>query len=66
MFAVHNNRKCLAVVFTPLIKRELDEFVSLWNEHKIRQSTGDCLGGIPNDMYQMPQHYGILLCHIYL
>ena len=32
-----------------------------WNEHRIRPSSGDCIGGIPNDLYQMPQDYGMVI-----
>ena len=52
-------RNCLAVVFLPILERELSEFVTHWNTHKIRPSKhGDCLGGIPNDLFEMPLHYG--------
>ena len=53
-------RQCLALVFVPLLERELKEFVRYWNTHYIRPSRhGDCLGGIPNDLYQMPLYYGM-------
>ena len=48
-------RKCLLIVFSPIIKRSL--LCSGMN--RIRPSSGDCIGGIPNDLYQMPQDYGI-------
>ena len=52
-------RKCLAVVFIPIIERELREFVRYWNSHRIRNSRrGNCIGGIPDDLFQMPLHYG--------
>ena len=60
------HKKCLAVVFLPLIERELREYVAYWNSHKIRSSRqGDCLGGIPNDLFDMPVFYGkhIILPH---
>lgn len=58
------HRKCLALVFVPILERELKEFVHYWNSHHIRPSRhGDCLGGIPNDLYEMPLHYG---CQNYL
>ena len=28
-------RKCLLIVFSPIIKRELKEFVMFWNEHTV-------------------------------
>ena len=55
----------LAVVFLPLIEKELGEFVHYWNTHCIRQSNGNCVGGIPDDIYDMPQHYGKQLHGLY-
>jgi hypothetical protein len=49
---------CLAVVFLPLIEKELGEFMHYWNTHCIRQSNGNCIGGIPDDLHDMPQHDG--------
>ena len=55
------NRKCLAVVYAKLIQKELEEFVYYWNSHRIRHSRKyDCIGGIPDDLYEMPVHYGII------
>lgn len=52
-------RKCLAVVFLPLIEKELQEYIIYWNSHRIRSSRqGNCLGGIPNDLFEMPAFYG--------
>ena len=31
--------------------------VAFWNEHRIRPS-GDHVGGIPHNLYQMPQDFG--------
>ena len=51
-------KKGLAVVFLPLIEHELCEYVAYWNSHKIRSSgQGDCLGGIINDLFDMPVFY---------
>ena len=50
---------CLAVVFLPLIEKELQQFMHYWNTHCIRQSNGNCVGGIPDDLHDMPQHCGI-------
>ncbi len=51
-------RRCLAVVFQPIIERELNNFKVYWNTHKIRKSHGDTIDGIPDDLYQMPVYYG--------
>ena len=52
-------RKRLAIVFTPLLEQELRQFKAHWNSHRIRESRhADCPGGIPDDLYDMPVHYG--------
>ena len=52
-------RKYLAVVFLPLIEKELQEYIIYWNSHRIRSSRqGNCLGGIPNDLFEMLAFYG--------
>lgn len=49
----------MAVVFLPIVERELREFVQYWNTHRIRPSrNGNCIGGIPEDLFDMPLHYG--------
>ena len=54
-------RKCLAVVFKSLLQNDLNEFVLYWNSHKIRESKHfNCIGGIPNDLYDMPGYYGMV------
>ena len=44
----------------PLIEASLVEFVHYWNIHYICNSRHDCLGGIPDDLYAMPNYYGII------
>ena len=57
-----NNRLCLHTVFFGLIERELAQFMEHWNSHTIRASrNGECLGGRPDDLYDMPSHYGMKL-----
>ena len=48
----------MAVVFYPIIERELNKFQVYWNTHKIRKSSRDTIDGIPNDLYEMPSYYG--------
>ena len=46
-------------MFFPILERELNEFVHYWNTHRIRSSRhGNCIGGVPDDLYDMPEHYG--------
>lgn len=43
-----------------LIETELAEFRQEWNCHKIRSNSKTILpSGIPNDLYEMPQSYGL-------
>lgn len=51
-------RWILAYTLCDLIQLEISEFVQSWNVHPIRQSRGDCIGGIPEDLYDMPENYG--------
>ena len=51
-------RQILAIVFLPLLSRELREFVQYWNSHKLRKNrTAECPQAIPDDLYDMPEHY---------
>ena len=54
-----NCRQCLAVVFLPLLEKELRQFVRYWNSHLLRcNRMTDCPQGIPDDLYNMPGHFG--------
>ena len=56
MHDIHS--ECLVVVFYPIIKRELHEFVRYWNTHRIRyNSKADC-PGIPDNLFDMPSYVG--------
>ncbi len=53
------HRYALTYVIVPVLSREMDEFVEHWNTHSIRQTRyGACPGGIPEDLYDMPEQYG--------
>lgn len=56
------HRQCLSVVFHRFIESGLNEFRHYWNTHCIRESHSDCIGGIPDDLYDMPLHYGKHAC----
>lgn len=51
-------RWTLAYTICDVLQAELDDFVQNWNSHPIRQSRADCIGGVPEDLYDMPQIYG--------
>ena len=45
----------------PVLRKEVDEFVMHWNSHRIRPSTyAVSPGGIPDDLFEMPEYYGII------
>ena len=50
--------KCLTVVFCSLIESSLEAFTHYWNTHRIRESRHDCVSGIPDDLFDMPEYYG--------
>lgn len=53
------DRKLMSYIFIPVIQRECDVFVRLWNTHRIRQQRGLQLpSGIPNHLYAFPEQYG--------
>ena len=50
----------LAFAIVPPLTRDINEFVKQWNPHRIRPTTyASCPGGIPDDMFQMPEHHGM-------
>ena len=47
------------MVFQPIIEKELQDYADFWNSHYIRPSRqGNCIGGIPNDLNDIPTYYG--------
>ena len=54
------HKKCLATVFHDLIQKELNEFTVLWNSHYMRRNRlANCPNGRPDDLFDMPEHYGM-------
>ena len=54
-----NQRHVLAYVLLPIIQRECDKFVDLWNSHMIRsQNNLELPNGVPNHMFSFPEQYG--------
>ena len=52
-------RQCLAIVFLPILERELQEFVQYWNSYPLRRNrVTECPQGIPDDLYDMHNQYG--------
>jgi len=55
------DRKLMSYLFIPVVQRECDLFVKIWNSHRIRQQHGLQLpAGIPNHLYAFPEQYGAM------
>ena len=53
-------RKILAYVYIPIVQREIDLFVELWNNSRTRLQRGTLMpDGNPNIIYNSPEEYGI-------
>ena len=54
------DRNILAYVYVPIVHREIDLFVELWNNSRTRLQRGTLMpDGIPNLIYNCPEEYGI-------
>ncbi|XP_062504847.1 uncharacterized protein LOC134181593 [Corticium candelabrum] len=50
---------CFWYAFTGVLEAELDAFRQWWNTHRMRKTkTGQCPGGIPEDIFALPQLTG--------
>ena len=56
--------ECAWFVFSDLLKCELNEVKRHWNSHYIRKSTCSATGGIPDDLFYLPERYGFQDCGI--
>ena len=54
----HIHLECSWFVFSPLLKKELDEFSYYWNSHFIRRSRHDSISGIPDVLFYLPKESG--------
>ncbi|CAG2202321.1 unnamed protein product [Mytilus edulis] len=51
--------ECIRYCFLPLIRRQLQEFMETWNEHRVRrQRQIQAHTGIPNVLYFQPEMFG--------
>lgn len=61
MYDPHNElqRKLLAFVYTPIVQRECDTFVTIWNTHRIwEQKDLQLPTGVLHHMFSSPEKYG--------
>ena len=60
-------RYCIAYVYGPLLRRDLEEFVLMWNTHRMRHNRNAyCPPGVPDDLYYFPEHNGKFSVHVYI
>ena len=53
------DRQLLSYVFIPVVQKECDKFVNIWNTHRIREQGNVFLPtGVPNHMFSFPESYG--------
>ena len=55
------DRDCLKYVFIPVLQRECNIFVNLWNSHRIRAQKGlELPTGVPNHMFACPEKFVVI------
>ena len=53
----------LSYIMIPLIQKQIDIFVDMWNNHRIRGQKNTFLpDGVPNHIYNFPEKYGLVEC----
>lgn len=53
------DRQLLSYVYIPVIQKECDKFVNIWNTHRVREQDNLLLPtGVPNHMFSFPENYG--------
>ena len=53
----------LAFVMIPMLQRELEDFRTVWNTHRIRAQKDTYMAdGVPNHIFQFPERYGLKAC----
>lgn len=55
-------RQLLAFTIERQLNKELEDFVSDWNSHRMRKNKKIGFpGGIPDDLFSMPELYGVCM-----
>ena len=59
-YVLHFLRHLAGYVFGGVLARELDEFKSRWNNHRIRRNRlASCPCDVPNDLYHLVGNMGM-------
>ena len=45
-----------------MLQRDLSKLKMLWNTHRIRKSHENVIGGIPNQLFYIPEYFGFQNC----
>ena len=56
----HNNlhQQVLAYIYIPVVQRDCDIFIDIWNSHRIHCQGKKVQTGIPNNLFEFPEMYG--------
>ena len=55
-------KECLWFCFHPLLQKDLDELKVHWNTHYIQESNHSHVSGRPDELYHLPEFYGVEEC----
>ena len=58
----HLHMECMWFVFHDFLQDELNNFRQRWNTHSIRRSSTSVIGGVPDQLYFLPQSVGYSDC----
>lgn len=54
----HLCMECVWFVFSQFLQSQLDNIMQQWNTHFIRKSQNHTIGGVPHEMYYLPEKFG--------
>ena len=58
----HLHKEIAWFPFSNMLQRDLSKLKMLWNTHRIRKSHEDVIGGIPNQLFYIPEYFGFQNC----
>ena len=58
----HVHMECAWFVFSDFIQEDLNDVIKRWNTHYIRKSKCSIVGGIPNELFYLPEKTGYSNC----
>ena len=58
----HLHKEIALFFVSNMLQRDLSKLKMLWNTHRIRKSHEDVIGGIPNQLFYIPEYFGLQNC----